>query len=586
MIWARIKRILSIGLTADMTEEDRERAMMTQFISLFFIVIALPYPVIYTIAGVPTLIGLTFSMLALNGLIFYIGASGNFPLARILLLLFLNFSLLQTQSLWGEAISLKYGFFLFMILPLLLYPSQQLKSILLFTLIPLVGFLLLHFDFMYYLDWMVLSPEAVQRLQPYVEVSIAGTFCALLSVLGYDLFRRRKREVKIQRASEKAVQAKSRFYSTISHEIRTPLNSLIGLAELMDNTNLDSEQAEYSRVIKLSAESLMSVVNGVLDYSRIEAQNLELEEVPFALTQTIREVVDILNIRAQKRGYKIQYQIEDSLDRNLKGDPIRLKQILMNIIGNAVKFTFEGGIVVRAEDIGLKDQKQMVRISVRDTGIGIPQDKISQLFDPYKQVKQINEGEGAGLGLAITWELVHLMGGKVWVESEPSRGTTFSVELGFTVLEPSGISTPIAPININRENSQLEILLVEDNPVNQRVVRRMLEKLGFRPDWVADGQAAIEATSKKQYDLILMDLELPVLNGIEATKQILFNCRKRTAKSLCPLIIALTANATVEYQHQCLASGMQDFLTKPVRTKELEKMILNWFPKAKTIEEA
>ncbi|MEL6651365.1 MAG: ATP-binding protein, partial [Bacteroidota bacterium] len=529
MIWARIKRILSIGLTADMTEEDRERAMMTQFISLFFIVIALPYPVIYTIAGVPTLIGLTFSMLAINGLIFYIGASGNFPLARILLLLFLNFSLLQTQSLWGEAISLKYGFFLFMILPLLLYPSQQLKSILLFTLIPLVGFLLLHFDFMYYLDWMVLSPEAVQRLQPYVEVSIAGTFCALLSVLGYDLFRRRKREVKIQQASEKAVQAKSRFYSTISHEIRTPLNSLIGLAELMDNTNLDSEQAEYSRVIKLSAESLMSVVNGVLDYSRIEAQNLELEEVPFALTQTIREVVDILNIRAQKRGYKIQYQIEDSLDRNLKGDPIRLKQILMNIIGNAVKFTFEGGIVVRAEDIGLKDQKQMVRISVRDTGIGIPQDKISQLFDPYKQVKQINEGEGAGLGLAITWELVHLMGGKVWVESEPSRGTTFSVELGFTVLEPSGISTPNAPININRENSQLEILLVEDNPVNQQVVRRMLEKLGFRPDWVADGQAAIEATSKKQYDLILMDLELPVLNGIEATKQILFNYQRTEA---------------------------------------------------------
>ncbi|MEL7342445.1 MAG: response regulator, partial [Bacteroidota bacterium] len=141
-------------------------------------------------------------------------------------------------------------------------------------------------------------------------------------------------------------------------------------------------------------------------------------------------------------------------------------------------------------------------------------------------------------------------------------------------------------ISETRETNQLEILLVEDNPVNQRVVMRMLEKLGFQPDWVADGQAAIEATTQKQYDLILMDLELPVLNGIEATKQILFNCRQRTAKSLCPLVIALTANTTVEYQHQCLASGMQDFLAKPVRTKELEKMIFNWFPKARTAAEA
>ncbi|MEL7530874.1 MAG: ATP-binding protein, partial [Bacteroidota bacterium] len=501
------------------------------------------------------------------------------------LLICANRSVLFSASLWGEAIDIKFAFLIFLLLPLLFFPTRELKNIFLFQGLSVLGFGLLHFKAIYYLNWLVLEPEKAVAFNQILDISVLLVFSGLLAFLVYDLYTRRNNEHYNVRKAEKAMEAKSRFFSTISHEIRTPLNSLIGLVELMENTELNEEQIEYSRVIKLSAESLMSVVNGVLDYSQIEADSLELEILPFSLPQSVREVVDMLNIRAQKRGYEISYQVEDSLNRNLKGDAKRLKQILINLIGNAVKFTYKGGIYVKVEDIGLDDHKQMVRVSVRDTGIGIPEEKISQLFNPYTQLNRAMTDEGTGLGLAITWELVHLMGGKIWVDSKKGMGTTFAFEIGFQILESlAPVAKPYEP-SPSQQNT-LNILLVEDNPVNQRVVMRMLQKLGYKADLVSDGQAAIEVASEKQYDLILMDLELPVLNGIEATKEILLRCRQRSAKSLCPLVIALTANATVEYQHQCLASGMQDFLAKPIRTKELQQMILSWFPKANPLSEA
>lgn len=584
-LWGRLIRFLSLGVSADMGEDVRKSALNTQGLSLFFIIVALPYPLVYIFNGLPLYTWLSIGMLTLNVLVFYVGAIGNTKLARTLLLLFLNLSVLFTVSIWGDNISLKYGFLIFMILPLLLYPIRELKSILAFQILPIISFLLLHFEIFYYLDWLKINPEEAEMLMRFTDISIITVFCSLLVLLAYEQYLSKTKEETTRIKAQKAHEAKTRFFSTISHEIRTPLNSLIGLVELMENTDQNDEQAEYSRVIKLSAESLMSVVNGVLDYSQIEANNLELEELPFSLPQTIREVVDMLNIRAQKRGYEIEYKIEESLKRNLKGDPKRLKQILINLIGNAVKFTYEGGIFVTVEDIGLEGQKQMIRISVRDTGIGIPEEKISQLFNPYTQLNHNFPEEGTGLGLAITWELVHLMGGKIWVDSQKGKGTTFAFELGFRTLETGILMGKPFEANIS-QREKLDILLVEDNIVNQRVVMRMLQKLGFQADLVADGLAAIEAATEKQYDLILMDLELPILNGIEATKQILHRCRERSAKSVCPLVIALTANTTVEYQHQCLASGMQDFLAKPVRTEELQQMIVSWFPQANTLAEA
>ncbi|MEM6342746.1 MAG: ATP-binding protein [Bacteroidota bacterium] len=583
--WDLLIRFLSFGISPSLDEEGRRRAIYTQGISFFFIVVSLAYPIYYLVRDYQAFQWLSFAMIIINCLIFFVGAIGNIQIAKFSLLLFVNLSTLFSASIWGENIDVKFAFLIYLLLPLLLFPTRELKNIFLFQALSFLCFALVHFKAIYYLNWLVLDVEKAVSFNHLIDLSTGLVFSALMAFLVYDLYLRRDNEHENLKKAEKAIEAKSRFFSTISHEIRTPLNSLIGLVELMENTKLNDEQVEYSRVIKLSAESLMSVVNGVLDYSQIEADSLELENSPFSLPQAVREVVDMLNIRAQKRGYGINYQVEESLNRNLRGDAKRLKQILINLIGNAVKFTYKGGIYVKVEDIGLDHQKQMVRISVRDTGIGIPEEKISQLFNPYTQLNRTLAEEGTGLGLAITWELVHLMGGKIWVDSQKGQGTTFAFELGFQVLESvAPTAKPYMP-NPNDKNS-LSILLVEDNPVNQRVVMRMLQKLGYKADLVVNGQAAIEAAGQKQYDLILMDLELPVLNGIEATKQILSRCRERSAKGLCPLVIALTANTTVEYQHQCLASGMQDFLAKPIRTNDLQQMILSWFPKANPLAEA
>lgn len=525
---------------------------------------------------------------------------------------------------------------------------------------------------------------------------------------------------ELERAREEAEQAnraKSTFLATMSHEIRTPMNGVIGMAALLQETPLSQEQQLFTDTIANCGETLIQVINDILDFSKIESGHLELEQQPFDLRQCLEDVLDIFGARAAKQGLELVYDIAEDVPRHLVGDPLRLRQILINLVGNAVKFTKQGEICVLVQrEPGTSADNLCVRFDVSDTGIGIADAHLTRLFKAFSQVDSSTTRQygGTGLGLAISQKLVQLMGGDIGVVSQPGQGTTFSFTIhtaeghspggvcinheltdlaGKRVLvvddnttnlailkrqferwqlhpilttsgqqalavltagasidlivtdmqmpEMDGLmlgrqlrerfpaiprlllssmgeelrpeqralfvsiltkpikrhvlarhvqeallvspSSPAAPASVQQLSSDfsasypLTILVAEDNPMNQRLIGHVLQKLGYQPDIVGNGQLALEAFDQKTYDLVLMDMQMPVLDGLAATRQIReLDCRQ-------PIIIALTANALAEHEQQCQEAGMNDFVSKPIRLPELITKIAHWYPQLATV---
>ncbi|MDP3468429.1 MAG: ATP-binding protein [Daejeonella sp.] len=383
---------------------------------------------------------------------------------------------------------------------------------------------------------------------------------------------------EMKKEAERANRAKTTFLANMSHEIRTPMNGVLGMATLLSETRLSQEQLEYINAIKQSGESLLNIINDVLDFSKIESGYFELQEHYFNLEKYIKDVFHLFQPAIKKGKVVMRYEIDNNIPGEIIGDSLRLRQILINLVGNAVKFTESGEIVVQVREIKSDTENtRQLGFLVSDTGIGIPEDQHSNLFKAFHQLDSsvTRQYGGTGLGLVICQRLINMMGGTIKIESSKGSGTQVYFSLRYKVVEniENQLSVSSGERVINKSESLIKpsfaiehpfnILVAEDNQMNQRVILRVLKNLGYAPDLANDGLEALKLMKLKHYDLILMDIQMPNLDGLEGARMI------RSLYGKTPAIIALTANSTTEDKEACLNAGMNDFLTKPIDIKRL-----------------
>jgi signal transduction histidine kinase/CheY-like chemotaxis protein len=375
-----------------------------------------------------------------------------------------------------------------------------------------------------------------------------------------------------RRQAEDASLAKSQFLAVTSHEIRTPMNGILGAAELLIATSLTPTQQHYVRIAHRSATTLLALIDDVLDLSRIEAGKLTLNNTKVDLRALVTEAVDLVGVTARDKPVELSCAVSRTLPSRVLADPLRLRQLLVNLLHNAVKFTERGTVRLEVLVLDASPPTQRVRFSVRDTGMGIAPDKIASIFGAFTQVdaSSTRRHGGSGLGLAIVKELAELMGGQVQVESQVGSGSHFWVDL--PLQEVPADATPAQEVSVDdADDGSVCVLLAEDDMVNQMVVEQMLKLLGCDVDVVGDGDAAHRAAAQKRYDIVFMDCHMPVMDGYEATRRIRDDEQQRDGTPTP--IVALTADNLASDQERCLASGMDGFMTKPVSSAQLSAAI-------------
>jgi two-component system sensor histidine kinase/response regulator len=402
-----------------------------------------------------------------------------------------------------------------------------------------------------------------------------------------DMTEQKQAEAALQQGkleAEKANKIKTQFLAMMSHEIRTPLNAILGMQELLTHTPLNSTQASYLQTATLAGNNLMALVNDILDLTKVEAGKLDLEDLPFNVIELTQLCVQLMSVMAEAKGLKLITIIDPELTPWISADPLRFRQVLLNLLSNAIKFTEQGSVTIKLSSYATIDSACVLLVEVIDTGIGIPNDLQAGLFEVFVQVDPSDTRKygGSGLGLAISKRLVTLWDGQIGIDSTPYVGSRFWFTVGTLAEAPK---QPIIPTikqdDSNKSNTFIaRVLLVEDSLINQAVMAAMLRKGGHQVDLADCGAKGIEAASEKDYDIILMDVSMPDMSGMEATAII----RQLGGAAAKVPIIAITAHALAGYEAMCLAAGMNGYATKPINQKDLLALVDTWATNKETLK--
>lgn len=376
--------------------------------------------------------------------------------------------------------------------------------------------------------------------------------------------------------AENAVKAKQQFLSNMSHEIRTPMNAIIGFTKVVLKTDLTTKQKEYLNAIKMSGDALIVLINDILDLAKVDAGKMTFEKTPFKMKSSISAMLHLFETKIQEKNLRLVTEYDRNIPDVLVGDPVRLHQIILNLVSNAVKFTTKGKIIVSVDLLYEEEDKVIIQFAVTDTGIGIPEEKIGKIFENFQQASSGTSRlyGGTGLGLAIVKQLVESQGGTIRVKSTVDEGSTFSFTLSFQKTN-SDAELENEIVELDTEIKNIKVLVVEDIPLNQLLMKTLLDEFGFAREIAENGKIAIEKLKNKDYDIILMDLQMPEMNGFEATEYI-----RKTMNSKIP-IIALTADVTTVDLAKCKAVGMNDYIAKPVDERLLYSKIIGILKKPK-----